>query len=203
MAGSRGRGIFGRDKNRVVAPPKAVNAAISGLGLALNPIGNTTATAEAAFNKSQMSAEQAMAFEASQAAQQMAFQREMLQNQMRFNSAEAETNRAWQREMRLTAYQDTVKDMIKAGINPILAAQLGATGLTGGSTASAGLPGGAMASGHTAQMQQQTVPDKIRKIGYAITTAKEAAKGLESYTKELANEKLDRYAKWAIADIEG
>lgn len=203
MAGSRGKGIFGRDKNRVIAGPKAINAAITGLGLALDPIGNTTATAEAAFDKSQMSAEQAMAFEASQAAQQMAFQREMLQKQMQFNSAEAETNRAWQREMRLTAYQDTVKDMIKAGINPILAAQLGATGLSGGSTASAGLASGAMASGHTAQMQQQTVPDKIRKIGYAITTAREAAKGLEGYTKELANEKLNRYAKWAIGKVEG
>jgi hypothetical protein len=203
MAGSRGRGIFGRDKNLVQAGQKAVDAAISGLGLTLNPIANTTATAEAAFNKSQMSAEQAMAFEASQAAQQMAFQREMLQNQMRFNSAEAETNRAWQREMRQTAYQDTVKDMVKAGINPILAAQLGATGLSGGSTASAGLASGAMASGHTAQMQQQTVPDIIRNIGYAITTAKEAAKGLEGYTKELANEKLDRYAKQAIGSVKG
>ncbi len=203
MAGSRGRGLFGREKNLVQAGSKAVQTAMTGLGLALNPIANTTATAEAAFNKSQISAEQAMAFEASQAAKQMAFQREMLQNQMRFNSAEAETNRAWQREMRLTAYQDTVKDMIKAGINPILAAQLGATGLSGGSTASAGLASGAMASGHTAQMQQQTVPDIIRSIGYAITTAKEAGKGLDAYTKELANEKLDRYARQAIGGLKG
>lgn len=203
MAGSRGRGLFGREKNLVQAGQNAVKTAMTGLGLALNPIANTTATAEAAFNKSQMSAEQAMAFEASQAAQQMAFQREMLQNQMRFNSAEAETNRAWQREMRQTAYQDTVKDMIKAGINPILAAQLGATGLSGGSTASAGLASGAMASGHTAQMQQQTVPDIIRNIGYAITTAKEAGKGLDAYTKELANEKLDRYARQAIGSLKG
>ncbi len=203
MAGSRGRGVFGRDKNRVQAGQKAVQTAMTGLSLALNPIANTTTTAEAAFNKSQMSAAQAMAFEASQAAKQMAFQREMLQNQMRFNSAQAETNRAWQREMRLTAYQDTVKDMIKAGINPILAAQLGATGLSGGSTASAGLPSGAMASGHTAQMQQQTVPDIIRSIGYAITTAKEAGKGLDAYTKKLANEKLDRYARQAIGSLKG
>lgn len=203
MAGSRGRGLFGRQKNLVEAGQNAVKTAMTGLGLALNPIANTTATAEAAFNKSQMSAEQAMAFEASQAAQQMAFQREMLQNQMRFNSAEAETNRAWQREMRLTAYQDTVKDMIKAGINPILAAQLGATGLSGGSMASAGLASGAMASGHTAQMQQQTVPDIIRSIGYAITTAKEAGKGLDAYTKELANDKLDRYARQAIGSLKG
>lgn len=203
MAGSRGRGLFGRQKNLVPAGQNAVKTAMTGLGLALNPIANTTATAEAAFNKSQISAEQAMAFEASQAAKQMAFQREMLQNQMRFNSAEAEANRTWQREMRLTAYQDTVKDMIKAGINPILAAQLGATGLSGGSTASAGLASGAMASGHTAQMQQQTVPDIIRSIGYAITTAKEAGKGLDAYTKELANEKLDRYARQAIGSLKG
>lgn len=201
MAGSRGRNLFGRSKNLVQAGSKAVQTAMTGLSLALNPIANTTATAEAAFNKSQMSAEQAMAFEASQAAQQMAFQREMLKKQMQFNSAEAETNRAWQREMRLTAYQDTVKDMIKAGINPILAAQLGATSLTGGSTASAGLASGAMASGHTAQMQQQAVPDVIRSIGYAITTAKEAGRGLDAYTKELANEKLDRYARQAIGSV--
>lgn len=203
MAGSRGRGLFGREKNLVQAGSKAVQTAMTGLGLALNPIANTTATAEAAFNKSQISAEQAMAFEASQAARQMAFQREMLQKQMQFNSAQAEANRTWQREMRLTAYQDTVKDMIKAGINPILAAQLGATSLSGGSTASAGLASGAMASGHTAQMQQQTVPDIIRSIGYAITTAKEAGKGLDAYTKELANEKLDRYARQAIGSLKG
>ncbi len=203
MAGSRGRNIIGRDKNRVKAGEKAVNAAITGLGTALNPIASTTATAEAAFNKSQMSAQQAMAFEASQAAQQMAFQREMLAKQMQFNSAEAATNRKWQQEMRRTAYQDTVQDMIKAGINPILAAQLGATNISGGSTASAGLPSGAMGSGHTARMDQQTVPDIIRKIGYAITTAKAASEGLEAYTKELANEKLDRYAKKAIGSLKG
>lgn len=203
MAGSRGRNIFGRDKNIFPAGQKAVNAAISGLGQALNPVASTTATAEAAFNKSQMSAEQAMAFEANQAAQQMAFQREMLSQQMKFNSAEAQANRQWQQEMRKSAYQDTVQDMIKAGINPILAAQLGATGLSGGSTASAGLPSGAMASGHTAAMQQQTVPDIIRKIGYAITTAKEASKGLEGYTKALAEEKLDKYAQKQIAGVKG
>ncbi len=203
MAGSRGRNIFGRDKNLVTAGSKAVQTAITGLNLALNPIGNTTATAEAAFNKSQMSAQQAMAFEASQAAQQMAFQREMLANQMQFNSAEAAANRKWQQQMRRTAYQDTVQDMIKAGINPIMAAQLGATSISGGSAASAGLPSGAMASGHTAKMDQQAVPDIIRTIGYAITTAKAAAKGMDTYTKELANEKLDRYAKKAIESVKG
>lgn len=35
--------------------------------------------------------------------------------------------RQWQREMRQTAYQDTVKDLQAAGLNPILAANRGAT----------------------------------------------------------------------------
>lgn len=203
MAGSRGRNLFGRSKNLVPIASNAVKTAMTGLGTALNPIANTTATAEAAFEKSQQSANQAMAFEASQAAQQMAFQREMLKQQMQFNSAEAQINRKWQQEMRRTAYQDTVQDMIKAGINPILAAQLGATGLSGGGAASAGTASGAMAGGHIATMQQQSVPDIIRSIGYAITTAKEAAKGLDEYTEEVANDMLDKYAKKAIGGLKG
>lgn len=203
MAGSRGKGIFGRSKNLVTAGSNAVKTAMTGLGAALNPIANTTATAEAAFDKSQQSANQAMAFEASQAAQQMAFQREMLKQQMQFNSAEAQINRQWQQEMRKTAYQDTVQDMIKAGINPILAAQLGATGLSGGGAASAGTASGAMAGGHTATMQQQTVPDIVRTVGYGVTTAKEAAKGLDEYTRELANKELDKYAKEQISSLRG
>lgn len=164
-------------------------------------LAGTTATAEAAFDKSQQSANAAMAFEASQAAQQMQFQREMLKQQMQYNSAEAQINRQWQQEMRKTAYQDTVQDMIKAGINPILAAQLGATGLSGGGAASAGTASGAMAGGHTATMQQQTVPDIIRTIGYGVTTAKEAIKGLDETSYKIANEELNNYAKRKFVQI--
>lgn len=56
----------------------------------------------------------------------------------KYNSAEAAAERAFQKEMRGTAYQDTVKDMIAAGINPILAATNGATSSTSGASASIG-----------------------------------------------------------------
>lgn len=56
----------------------------------------------------------------------------------KYNSAEAAAERAFQKEMRGTAYQDTVKDMIAAGINPILAATNGATSAPSGASASIG-----------------------------------------------------------------
>lgn len=56
----------------------------------------------------------------------------------KYNSAEAAAERAFSKEMRGTAYQDTVKDMIAAGINPILAANNGATATPSGASASIG-----------------------------------------------------------------
>lgn len=52
-----------------------------------------------------------------------------------FSSAEAEKTRNWQRLMRQTAYQDTIADMQKAGLNPILAYQQGVSSTPTGSTA--------------------------------------------------------------------
>ncbi len=55
---------------------------------------------------------------------------------MKFNAAEAANERAWAQNMRQTAYQDTIADMKKAGLNPILAAMNGPTGLGSGASAS-------------------------------------------------------------------
>lgn len=55
-----------------------------------------------------------------------------------YNSKEAELARQWQRAMRQTAYQDTVEDLKKAGLNPILAAMNGATSTPSSSGASIG-----------------------------------------------------------------
>lgn len=80
-------------------------------------------------------------------ANMMSFMSSMISNMMnagsqasakKYNSAEAAAERAFAKEMRGTAYQDTVKDMIAAGINPILAANNGATATPSGASASIG-----------------------------------------------------------------
>ena len=61
--------------------------------------------------------------------------------QMDFNREEAEKQRAWQAEMANTLYTRSVKNMKEAGINPILAANMGLSGASVGSGATASLGG--------------------------------------------------------------
>ncbi len=160
------------------------------LGRGAGFLSSTTQTAQDAFNQSQASANKAMQFSAEQAAQQMAFQKAMMENMQSYNSAQAREQRNWQEKMRATAYQATVKDMIAAGINPILAAQLGATSAGSGATATSGMAQGAMGSSAQAHMDQQSVPEIIRTIGYTVGTAQKAADNLPDEQQRKAEELL-------------
>lgn len=58
--------------------------------------------------------------------------------QYKYNSEEAQKSRDWQEMMSNTAHQREVKDLISAGLNPVLSAKLGGASTPSGATASGG-----------------------------------------------------------------
>lgn len=123
------------------------------------------------------------------------------ERQMSFNSYQSQLNREWQEHMSSTAYVRAMTDMRNAGLNPILAANLGGASSGGGSAASVNLgnPGAFLQEGIT------SAGEAINKAAMTKATLTQADKdksqvdlnkATTSYTgsNEKLNEQLERKA---------
>lgn len=127
----------------------------------------------------------------------------------KYNSAEAAAERAFQKEMRGTAYQDTVKDMIEAGINPILAATNGATSAPSGASASIGSQRYNQQSAQAASVSAMyeygnntaELADKYLQLAKQATSAKQikSAKSWEQAASELATSSAKQAQQYSYA----
>lgn len=94
------------------------------------------------INSAQSQAQQNTMTSQDFAREQMSFQNTSAQKAMQFSAEQAALNREWQERLSNTAHQREVKDLIAAGLNPILSAHSsGATTPSGASAAGVASPG--------------------------------------------------------------
>lgn len=99
---------------------------------------------------SQTDAEDARQWSAQQAEIAFNRQKELMQMEMNYNAKQAQIAREWEENMANTVYTRSVANMKEAGINPILAANMGLSGASVGSGQSASISGASapMAQGY-------------------------------------------------------
>lgn len=100
-----------------------------------------------------------------------------------YNSIEAAKNRNWQEMMSNTAHQREVKDLLAAGLNPILSA----TGGSGASVGSGATAAASSASGSKADTDNSASTAIVQLFGHQLDTMTKLAEGSVSALTSMAN----------------
>lgn len=159
----------------------------------------TSAANSAANQISQLKgiAQSNSAFNAEQAQLQREWSAQQSAKAMQFNAAEAQKNRDWQEMMSNTAHQREIKDLIAAGLNPVLSAMNGnGAAVTSGATAS-----GVVGSGSKADADTSTSGAIVNLLGSILSaqTSIENA-NVNARTQEAVADKYNAMSK-IVAEI--
>lgn len=119
-------------------------------GYGVPAVNNLTNKAADQISRLKGIAQSNSAFNAEQARLQREWSEQQSAKAMQFNASEAQKNRDWQEMMSNTAHQREVKDLLAAGLNPVLSAMNGnGAAVTSGSTASGVVGSGSKADADT------------------------------------------------------
>lgn len=137
------------------------------------------------------------AWSAEQAQINRDWQERMLNANNSFNSKEAQKNRDWQERLSNTAHQREVKDLLAAGLNPVLSAMNGngASTTSGATASSGGAPSGGQASAENtsaaltnllgALVSSQVQQENARLSAQTNLAVAEKYNAMSKYTAEL------------------
>lgn len=187
--------------------PTKVNAALGSISAAAKQASGqlstgsakTASDASSLIQQVQQIAGQNTALSAAQAEQLRKWQEQQNAAAMEFNAEEAAKNRDWQKMMSDTAHQREVKDLMAAGLNPVLSAMGGQGAYTGsGATAS-----GVTSSGAQGEVDKSASAGLVNLLGTLLQTSTQLQQtAMSARSNEAISERL-RASNELIARITG